>query len=618
MSRLLLICQHLIIIGCWQLAVAVDAIAQPALMAEHKNLPRFENTFGKSFELPGRRFVHCGNALIRTLLTGKDELTLVVSTALGDTVRYRRLDRNPSQGGDRFVDAVLEPDYSITYLSMRFVPGPQPGIDIRTYELTQLDTLGQVRRQWSYPLYPVGTAVDATALLRVPDGYLVLANPVNAAASTPSATYTYAGAVKLDRQGAVVWQRTWPSRGYGGVGYLAGLVARPDGSYLAAGSADNGTPYTGGATSPRLDYWVVQFSPQGDTLRTVRFGVSPQLETATKVLNTRGGGAVIGGVRRLLPGGNNDAQLVQLDSLLRPQWTYTQPNTSNDYDSFGFVQPTTRGAVLFGGGRVDAAARQVRVELNCYTAAGVPRWFWAYRFGGPGSQRLTGLATWVSSADSSAYFMGGTRLTSTSTNPVYEDYFAHIANAGAPFLADLCREPPQAVLGYAPTAGGDSLRFVSLSSAGPRYAQLALWHWDFGDGTSYDGPAPPPHRYPAGTSAGTAVRLSVTNNLGCTSSQAVFPFALATAQARALAAQVQLYPNPTAGAVTLALAGLRAQGAVALEVVNVLGQVVLARTALVSQGAVREVLDLRALPAGVYTLRLRALEGVIVKRLVRE
>ena len=617
MKQLLQFCQCLMMVGGWQLAVVMGAVAQPTLIAEHKNMPRFENTFGKSFELPGRRFVHCGNAFIQTLLTGKRELTLVVTTAAGDTVRYRRLDRNPHQGGDLFVDAVLEPDYSITYLSTRFVASSQPGVNIRTYELTQLDTLGQVRRQWSYPLYPTATGVvDATALLRVPDGYLVLVNPVNAAASTATATYTYAGAVKLDRQGGVVWQRSWPSRGYAGVGYLAGVVARPDGSYLAVGSADNGTPYTGGATSPRLDYWLVQFSPWGDTLRTARFGVGQQLETGSKVLNTRGGGAVIGGVRRVLASGNNDAQLVQVDSLLRPQWTYTQPNTSTNYDYFSVVQPTTRGDVLFGGGRVNSATQQVRVELNCYTAAGVPRWFWSYRFGGTGSQRPTGLATLVSRADSSAYLVGGT--SANASTYVYEDYFAHIGNVGAPFVADLCRVLPRAVFGYGPTAGGDSVRFVSLSTAGPRYAALALWHWDFGDGTSYAGPFPPPHRYPAGMGAGTRVVLRVTNNLGCVSQQAVYPFALGAGRARALAGQAQLYPNPTTGRVRLELAGLGAQGPAGLAVVNGLGQVVWTGAAVVRQGTVREELDLGALPAGVYALRLHTAEGVIVKRLVRE
>lgn len=92
---------------------------------------------------------------------------------------------------------------------------------------------------------------------------------------------------------------------------------------------------------------------------------------------------------------------------------------------------------------------------------------------------------------------------------------------------------------------------------------------------------------------------------------------LGTAPA-ALAAQARLYPNPTAGTTTLALTGLGHAGSVQVDVLNGLGQALLRRTARPTAGQLHEVLDLRALPAGVYTVRIHAPEGTVTKRLVRE
>ena len=93
------------------------------------------------------------------------------------------------------------------------------------------------------------------------------------------------------------------------------------------------------------------------------------------------------------------------------------------------------------------------------------------------------------------------------------------------------------------------------------------------------------------------------------------PLAVTTGQ---LDARTALYPNPTTGTATLELTGLREQGAVAVDVVNVLGQVVRHLSSSPSQGMLRENLDLQDLPTGVYLVRVHAQEGLVIKRLVRE
>jgi hypothetical protein len=83
----------------------------------------------------------------------------------------------------------------------------------------------------------------------------------------------------------------------------------------------------------------------------------------------------------------------------------------------------------------------------------------------------------------------------------------------------------------------------------------------------------------------------------------------------ALAAQAQLFPNPTTGTATVALPGT---SEVPLDVLNALGQPVLQRTARPSAGQLTETLDLRALPAGVYTVRLHTPAGTVARRLVKQ
>ncbi|MBD2721612.1 T9SS type A sorting domain-containing protein [Hymenobacter armeniacus] len=96
---------------------------------------------------------------------------------------------------------------------------------------------------------------------------------------------------------------------------------------------------------------------------------------------------------------------------------------------------------------------------------------------------------------------------------------------------------------------------------------------------------------------------------------AASPLAVTTGK---LEARTALYPNPTTGRTTLELAGLREQGPVQVEVVNVLGQTVRQLSTRPKQGFLSETIDLNGLATGVYTVRIHAQEGTVVKRLVKE
>ncbi|MCC2547886.1 T9SS type A sorting domain-containing protein [Hymenobacter sp. BT175] len=93
---------------------------------------------------------------------------------------------------------------------------------------------------------------------------------------------------------------------------------------------------------------------------------------------------------------------------------------------------------------------------------------------------------------------------------------------------------------------------------------------------------------------------------------------LETRRATELEAAASLYPNPTQATATLLVAGLRDQGTVPGQVLNAMGQVVQPLSLRPQQGTIRQELDLSALPAGLYTVRLHTTAGTVVKRVVRQ
>ncbi|GAA4049687.1 hypothetical protein GCM10022409_40420 [Hymenobacter glaciei] len=95
--------------------------------------------------------------------------------------------------------------------------------------------------------------------------------------------------------------------------------------------------------------------------------------------------------------------------------------------------------------------------------------------------------------------------------------------------------------------------------------------------------------------------------------------ALATTAAKALAAQTQLFPNPTSASFRVQLPLLAGKTTVQATLANALGQTVLSRTLNAAAGqAIDAEFDVRALAAGVYTLRLNVNGIPIVRKVVVE
>ena len=475
--------------------------------------------------------------------------------------------------------------------------------------MTRVDSLGNIRwtQYFSFNGQPAGGYLIGTP----DDGGIVVGAIVRQVSGPIFASIAIAS--RLDSLGNVSWQRTI-GRPYSIVKRTATL---PDGSYVLAGNEQRLMPGTGYV---REDGWLIRLKANGDTLGTRYFGTPTQYEQWEDVRPAPHNGLLLAGN---VGTGSTMVQgwLMQLDSLGQVAWqqrvpaafTSTTPNCV-----FQHGRPLQGGEVLVSGyqlvpGDPDQPQATYQAVFRPNASGGATA-VW---------ERITPISANEPSNGSLDLSAAGEVTINGYTYSGPTQYDSHsllrLQLAERPYQPNLCQTPPQALLGFAPTPAADSLRFVSLSTPGPQYAQLLRWRWDFGDGTFFDGPTPPPHHFPPGSPAATAVRLTVTNNLGCASTALAFPLALATAPQRALQARLSLFPNPTGPAgpgPTVRLPGLRPQPPVPTELCNALGQSLWRGrwpVAALAQGAP---LDLTGLPPGVYALRLRPQEGALVKRLV--
>ena len=538
----------------------------------------------------------------------------------GDSVRYRYHNRTRTivsqslQGAGFFHGDFDQLSNGDILMLGGNSPGSVQGVRVaRAYSLQRADSTGNIR--WTRPLTITGQPSDAAIkLLALPDGGAL----ISCFTLFPNSSAPIALVQRVDSAGAVVWQRTY-GRAYS---RLTHMLALPDGSYALGGYQER--PYPG-TSYVQPDVWLLRINASGDTLRSRYYGGATEFETLRDLRPAPRGGLLVTAVKSIGAGANvyYKAWLMQLDSLGRLEWQHLQgPPAGALAPSFEFYhgRPLADGSVLVSGtrnpGTVNAPQTTNYLARLQPTPAGGAQPVWERHTPafGPAYEPNRFL-------DLSA--SGSLTLAGSFSDATQSNSFAitRLSSPGRPYLPNLCQTPPQARLGFVPTPGGDSLRFVSLSDPGPQYAQLVRWRWDFGDGTRHDGPAPPPHRYAPGSGAGTAVRLTVTNNLGCTATALVFPLALGTAAQRALQAQLSVFPNPapaTGGSapVTVRLPGLRPQPPMPAELLDALGRAVRRAAwapAALAQGAP---LDTHGLAPGVYTLRLLPQEGALVKRLV--
>ena len=161
------------------------------------------------------------------------------------------------------------------------------------------------------------------------------------------------------------------------------------------------------------------------------------------------------------------------------------------------------------------------------------------------------------------------------------------------------------------TVSGTPATGITLTSSAATGNQFNL------NGTAIAGATGTSYLINSGTRNGLYT-VTVTNAAGCSATSAAVAVTVTAAAPAQASASLTIAPNPTPdGLLTLELSGFRE--AVTLTVVNTLGQRVAESTVAATALGQKQMLNLSALPAGVYVLQARTASGAVeVRRIVRE
>lgn len=559
--------------------------------------------------------------------------------AQGDTIRTRRY---PMQGGYSRLLPLAGRNYLLTGFAdtLPIVGNSNPSL---LYVLA--DSLGNWRSQPHYlPTYRSGGG--PMALLALPGNGTLWAHTVNLVPFVAGQFTGLGGAqvVRLDSVQRLVWQRQYPGNTANSNGLsVAAMAQLLDGSYVLVGQKGRAwqAPYPPGQIVVRSG-WAQRLRANGDTVRLASeyFGNITEQYEPVDVQATPDGGYVVAGnvypdkylpVFNCCP--NPRGYLAKFDSLGILQWEQRLSGANSQYPSASLnrVQVLANGQYVVNGYR----SRTTLGDPNQgYLAAYLPSGtgavpVWEVYFTGALQQTAIQPDGKLTLADAVAvpHTAGGV------TSQDQAGRLTRFAGLGSPWVPGYCQRPPVPNPGFALNAGRDTLRLVDFSAAGPRYATLERWRWHYPDGAFYEGRTPPPHGFAVVPGAGAAVTLTLTNSLGCSATQALYPWGrpTAAAQARGWAAGASLWPNPASGGsgagaggrgaeVTLALAGLPGGAAGRVQVRDALGRAVGPARALGigRDGTAALRLPVAGWPAGLYLVHVQVAGGSFVKKLVVE
>jgi hypothetical protein len=505
------------------------------------------------------------------------------------------------------------------------------------------DSLGTWRQPRLRYLPTYRSAGGKGMLLPLPRGGALWAHTVN---QLPYVQGSFNGllnaqVVRLDSAQRLVWQRQYPGNTPAADGLTVAAMAQLlDGSYVLVGQKSRAwqAPYPPGLIVVRSG-WAQRLRANGDTIRVASeyFGNISEKYEPQDVQATADGGYVVVGIvyiNQYLPVFNSNPTangfLAKFDSLGVPQWEQRLAGLNPAYPDavLRHVRVLANGHYLLTGGRNQPGA--LSNPNQGYLGAWAPTAtsaapVWEIPFETRAAQLQTALQAdgtlTLAGMRQVAHTVGG--VTSSSDQA---GLLTRFAGLGSPWVPAYCQRPPAPSAGFALNPAGDTLRLVDFSAAGPRYATLERWRWHYPDGTFYEGRTPPPHGFAAVPGAGAAVTLTVTNSLGCSATQALYPWGrpTAAAQARGWAAGAYLWPNPASSGdgagVTLALAGLPGGAAGQVQVRDALGRAVGPARALGigRDGTAALRLPVAGWPAGVYLVHVQVASGGFVKKLVVE
>ena len=480
------------------------------------------------------------------------------------------------------------------------------------------DSTGRLRVRRFLDMSPNENPATAKLLMLPDDGFLLCLGHILANGRNSPRLY------RFDAAGNLVWRRLYPTQDH----EIVTLLLRLDGSYALVGIKAR----TVAGRYPQ-DVWIGGLTAWGDTLPARRYARlrgtdDPSFGVDAALLPD--GGMVLAGLTRPLvaPAGTgsprSDGYVVRFDSAGRvmAQQVVTSPVSARNSSNCELqaVRVLASGEVLALGPYLRLpTSRTDAYDLGVFTfdpatlAVRSQQFYQGAPFGS-----LYGFPLKAVYEPSGTLSVAGLRRRPQAPSGNLVDGIGLLRLAApALYQPPYCRTPPVAYFAGAVGARADTLRVLEASTPGPRYGQLVLWRWDWGDGTTSSGPAPGPHAYGRVPAAGTAVTLTVTNNLGCTATVVQYPWGrpTATQASRALAAALQVFPNPAGATAQVRLAGLGPQPPVPAALLDALGRTVWQGALPVQAGTLAHTLDVSALAAGLYTLRLLPREGPLTRRL---
>lgn len=611
--------------------------AQPTQVWQRQfgEAPRTQATVTRLIQLRPNRLVGVGSKVRFGTIPYFYQMTVWRFNALGDTIQSRSyplrngayLNALPLPGGDLLLTGAADTTTQTTFA-------------YSYYFYVRADSLGNWRGRPRY-LTTYHGGGGTPPLVALPNGGALWAHSVLISLPPPGSFGGVGGvqAVRLDSAQRLVWQRRYdgPTPNPGGIN-ITSMAKLLDGSYVLVGT--KARMYQPTSTTPSFyvaNGWMQRIKANGDTINLPEyFGHIYEWYEANDVQPTADGGFVIAGnvyPDKYVPVFNccPDAQgwLAKFDSLGTLQWEQRVQGRNlarSPQARFTHVQPLANGQYLVSGQR----GGNVQYVLDDYLAAYAPTATGAapvWEVYGPNTDAnargLFGQPTALQ-ADGTLTFAGQIRLNVPVGGVVdarYPGVLTRFANVGAPLALNYCQHPPVPLAGYALSPRRDTLTLVDFSTGGPRFAQVERWRWHYPDGSFYEGRTPPPHRFAQVPAAGSAVTLTVTNNLGCSATTTLYPFGLPSTaqQARTWAAGATVFPNPAMGGdATLTLAGLPPRTPLTAQLTDALGRLVgPPRVGVISgDGTAAVRMPIAGIGSGLYLVRVQAAGTSFSKKLV--
>lgn len=195
-------------------------------------------------------------------------------------------------------------------------------------------------------VYGSSTSDQAYAAARSLDGAYVLAGNTKSASGNPGNSDAWV--LKLDKQGKIIWQKTFGGSAYDGAYSIA---STKDGGYVFAGyTYSNDGDIVG--NHGNSDAWVVKLDKNGNKEWQSTLGGSAS-DVASSIVETYDGGYIMAGQTASTEGdvsnnhGSTDAWVVKLDRNGNKQWQKTFGGTSSE--GAQSILETTEGDYIIAG-----------------------------------------------------------------------------------------------------------------------------------------------------------------------------------------------------------------------------------------------------------------------------